>query len=112
MEVHSITVHTRSTVWRGERDTVTKKRYEASTEWEEKCQEAAYMVTVHIDPSIQLKLTKGQSNDGFLMLSRLQGICQTTRNTEFIRLFKEFFTLNFSQFKTISKFLARMKGLE
>ena len=65
-----------------------------------------------ISPGVQLKLTEVEFNDGFLMLTKLRIELQPLGSSEFIRLSKEYYTLQFKAFKLISEYLTRIKVLE
>ena len=91
---------------------VTKKEQEAVKEWAEKSQESADIMTLTISPGVQQKLTEVEFNDGYLMLTRLRTLLQPTGPSEFMRLSKEYYTLRFKAFKTVSEYLNRIKILE
>jgi len=69
-------------------------------------------LTPTLSPSIKRKLSEREFNDGYLMLSRLQVLLQPTGDTQFMRLTKEYYTLDFSNFKDMSDFLTHIKVLE
>ncbi|KAF6231597.1 hypothetical protein HO173_010129 [Letharia columbiana] len=91
---------------------ITKKQEKAMKDWEEKSQEAADLMTPTISPGVQQKLTEAEFNDGYLMLTRLRTILQPTGFSEFMRLSKEYYTLQFKAFKTIPEYLTHIKVLE
>ncbi len=91
---------------------VSKRVQKEMKEWEEKSQEAADVMTPTISPGIQLKLTEAEFNDGYLMLTRLRILLQPTGFSEFIRLSKQYYTVKFGSFKTISEYLTHIKVLE
>lgn len=80
--------------------------------WDEKFQEAADFMTLTISPSVQLKLTEADFNDGYLMLTNLKVHCQSTGSSEFMRLSKEYYTLQFKVFKSTSEYLTHIKVFE
>ena len=88
------------------------KEQKVMKEWEDKCQKAADLMTPTISPGVQQKLTEAEFNDGYLMLSRLRTLLQPTGSSEFMRLSKEYYTLQFKQFKTIPEYLTHIKVLE
>ena len=69
-------------------------------------------MTPTISPGIQQKLTESEFNDGYLMLTRLRILLQPTRSSEFMRLSKEYYILQFKGFKTVSEYLTHIKILE
>ena len=91
---------------------VTKKEQKAIKEWEDKSQEAADLMTPTISRSIKKKLTEAEFNDGYLMLSRLQVLLQPSGSSEFMRLPKEYYSLRFKSFKSMSDYLTHIKVLE
>lgn len=78
---------------------ITKKQEKAMKDWEEKSQEVTDLMTLTISPGIQQKLTEAEFNNGYLMLTRLRIILQPTGSFEFMRLSKEYYTLQFKVFK-------------
>ena len=100
------------TVEDGKEKVLTKKEEKAIKEWEEKCQESADLMTPTISPGVQLKLTEAEFNNGYLMLTKLRIELQPSGDSEFMRLSKEYYTLQFKLFKTISEYLTRIKILE
>ena len=83
----------------GDSTTATKKEQKAIKEWEEKAQEAADIMTPTISRVVKRKLTELEFNDGYLMLSRLQVLLQPSGSSEFMRLSKEYYSL---QYKAIA----------
>ncbi len=96
----------------GESPQITKKEEKAIKQWEEKSQDAADLMTPTISPGIQLLLTDEEFNDGFLMLSRLRTKLQPTGSSEFMRLSKEYYTIQFKSFKSVPQYLTHIKVLE
>ena len=90
----------------------TKKEQKAIKDWEEKSQEAADLMTPTISPGVQQKLTETEFNDGYLMLIKLQLDLQPTGSSEFMRLSKEYYTLQFKAFRTVPEYLTQIKVLE
>ena len=91
---------------------ITKKDQKAIKDWEERSQESADIMTLTISPGVQQKLTESEFNDGYLMLTRLRTLLQPTGPSEFMRLSKEYYTLQFKAFKTVSEYLTKIKTLE
>ena len=93
-------------------EAATKKAEKTQRQWEEKAQEAADLMTPTISPGVQQKLTEADFNDGYLMLISLKVHCQPTGSSEFMRLSKEYYTLQFKAFKSVSEYLTHIKVLE
>ena len=91
---------------------VSKKEQKLIKDWEEKCQEAADLMIPTISPRVQQKLTELEFNDGYLMLTRLRVLLQPTGSSEFMRLSKEYYTIQFKLFKSIPEYLTHIKILE
>lgn len=51
-------------------------------------------------------------NDGYLMLKSLKVHCQLTGFSEFMRLLKEYYTLQYKRFKSVPEYLTHIKVLE
>ena len=92
--------------------TLSRREERAIKEWEDKCQEAADLMTPTISPGIQLILSEAEFNNDFLMLTKLRIELQPGGNSEFMRLSKEYYTLQFKSFKSIPEYLTRIKVLE
>ncbi|KAF6218139.1 hypothetical protein HO133_006098 [Letharia lupina] len=105
-------LYTEDTPEEGDSTAVVKKKEKAIKDWEQKSQEAADLMTPTISPGIQQKLTEAEFNDGYLMLTRLRIILQPTGSSEFMRLSKEYYTLQFKAFKTVPEYLTHIKVLE
>ena len=84
----------------------------AVTKWEEKAQEAADLMTPTISSGVKQRLTEAEFNDGFLMLRHLRELLQPTGSSEFMRLSKEYYTLRFKSFKSVTEYLTQIKVLE
>lgn len=91
---------------------ITEKEQKAMKDWEGKCQDSADLMTPTISPGVQLKLTEADFNDGYLMLTKLRIELQPSGDSEFLRLSKEYYTLQFKSSKSISEYLTRIKILE
>ena len=81
-------------------------------EWEEKSIEAADLMTPTITAPIQAKLTENEFNDGYKMYKRLKELLQPSGETQFMRLTREYYTLNYRDYKDVSEFLDHVKHLE
>lgn len=69
-------------------------------------------MTPIISPRIQQKLTEFEFNNEYLMLTRLQALLQPTGSSKFMRLSKEYYTLQFRSFKSVPEYLTYIKILE
>ena len=101
-----------ATIEEGQERTLTKKEEKAIKDEEDKYQEAADLITPTISPGIQLKLTEAEFNNGYLILIKLRIELQPGGDSEFIRLSKEYYTLQFKLFKLVPEYLTRIKVLE
>ena len=101
-----------ATIEEGQEKTLTKKEERAIKEWEEKCQESADLMTPTISPGVQLKLSEPDFNNGYQMLIKLRIELQPGGDSEFMRLSKEYYTLQFKSFKSMPEYLTRIKVLE
>ena len=93
-------------------DEISTKEQKAIKSWDDKSQEAADVMTPTISPGVQQKLTEAEFNDGYLMLTRLQTTLQPTGSSEFMRLSKEYYMLQFKSFKSVPEYLTHIKVLE
>lgn len=85
---------------------------ETQSDWEEKSIEAADLMTPTITGPIQVKLTEDEFNDGYKMYKRLKELLQPSGEIQFMRLSREYFTLNYRSHKDIHDFLDHVKSLE
>ena len=85
---------------------------EKSSDWQEKSKEAADLMTPTITAPIQAKLTDDEFNDGYRMYKRLKELLQPSGETQFMRLTREYYTLNYRNYKDVSEFLDHVKSLE
>ncbi len=111
-ELEETVTATASTEKEPESQPISQKELKKQQQWEEKSQEAADLMTPTISPGIQQKLTEAEFNDGYLMLTALQTSLQPIGSSEFMRLSKEYYTLQFKAFKTVSEYLTHIKVLE
>jgi hypothetical protein len=61
---------------------------------------------------IKQKLRAKKFNDDYVMLNRLTALLQLIDETQFLRLTRELYTLQYSDFKDVSEFLTRVKVLK
>lgn len=69
-------------------------------------------MTSTISHTIKRKLTEIEFNDGYLMLARLRTLLQPSGSSEFMRLSKEYYSIQFKSFKSMSEYLTYIKILE
>ena len=69
-------------------------------------------MTPTISSGVKQRLTEAEFNDGFLMLKHLRELLQSTRSSKFMRLSKEYYTLRFKLFKSVTEYLTQIKVLE
>ncbi len=81
-------------------------------DWEEKSTDAADLMTPTITALIQAKLTEDNFNDGYKMYKRLKKLIQPLGETQFMRLTREYYTLNYRNYKNVSEFFDHVKSLE
>lgn len=84
----------------------------AAQKWVKCAMKAADAITPNISPSIKQKLTNSEFNDGYVMLSRLTELIKPTGDAEFMRLSKEFYTIDYESFNSMSNYLTHIKLLE
>ena len=89
-----------------------KRRERALKIWEENTQKAADLMTPTISRALKMKLSEAEFNDGYLMLTKLRLELQPSGSSEFMRLSKEYYTLQYKSFKSMSECLTRIKVLE
>lgn len=85
---------------------------ETQSDWEEKSVEAADLMTLTITAPIQAKLTEDEFNDGYKMYKRLKELLQPSGEIQFMRLNREYYTLNYRDHKDIYELLDHVKSLE
>ena len=69
-------------------------------------------MTPTISSKVKQRLIEAEFNNSFLMLRHLRELLQSTRLSKFMRLLKKYYILRFKSFKTITKYLTRIKILE
>ncbi len=85
---------------------------EEKADWEKKSTEAADLMTPTITVPIPAKLTEDEFNDRYKMYKRLKELLQSSGETQFMRLTREYYTLNYRNYKDVSEFLNHVKSLE
>ena len=82
------------------------------TKWEESTQEAADNMTPTISPAVKQKLGEAEFNDGYVMLTKITALYQSKGEAEFMRLTKEYYTIDYHKFGSMSEYLTHIKLLE
>lgn len=85
---------------------------ETQSDWEEMSIEAADLITATVTAPIQVKLTEDEFNDRYKMYKRLKELLQPSGEIQFMRLTREYYTLNYRSNKDTYEFLDHVKSLE
>ena len=80
--------------------------------WEERAMDAADNMTLTISPSVKQELAEADFNNGYLMLTKITAQLRPQGEAEFMRLMKEYYTIDYRRFSTMSEFLTHIKFLE
>ena len=81
-------------------------------EWEKKSTDTADLMTPTITAPIQAKLAEEEFNNRYKMYKRLKELLQPSGKTQFMRLTREYYTLNYRNYKDVFEFLDHVKSLE
>ncbi len=84
----------------------------ALTKWIDSAMKAADLMTPTISGPVKRKLQANAFNDGYLMMTQLANIFAPKGDAEFMRLTKEYYSLRFDDFDSITAYLTHMKILE
>ena len=82
------------------------------TAWLEKMKETADIMTSTIDSKIKSKLKEEHFNNSYLMLQKIKEELKLTGDAQFMRLTKEYYSLNINDFKGMPELLNKIKKLE
>lgn len=74
--------------------------------------EAADFMTPTVSDSIKQKVQTNALNNGFLMMNQLTDICAAKGEAEFMRLTREYYSLNFDEYDSITAYLTKIETLE
>ena len=80
--------------------------------WLEKVEETADIMTPTIGPKMKSKLKDEHFNNSYLMLLKLKEELEPTGDAQFMRLTKEYYSLNINDFKGMPELLDKVKKLE
>ena len=84
----------------------------ALAKWKESSQEAADTMTPTISGPVKKRISAHEFNCGYLMLARVTALNRPTGDGEFMRLTKEYYTLRYTNFDTMTDYLTHIKLLE
>lgn len=82
------------------------------TEWKNKTEETADYMTPTIGSKMKNKLKDEHFNNSYKMLLRIKEELEPTGDAQFMRLTKEYYSLNIKDYKDMSEFLDKVKKLE
>lgn len=80
--------------------------------WKESSTEAADTMTPTISPTVKQKLQATAYDCGFLMMTQLAARFAPKGDAEFMRLNKEYYSLRYEDFDSITSYLTQIKTLE
>ncbi|KAG6989817.1 hypothetical protein G7Y79_00063g093680 [Physcia stellaris] len=82
------------------------------TEWKSKAEETADYMTPTIGTKMKNKLKDEHFNNSYKMLLRIKEELEPIGDAQFMRLTKEYYSLNIKDYKDMSEFLDKVKQLE
>ena len=80
--------------------------------WIAKAEETTDIMTSTISPSIKKKLNDIHFNNSYFMLQRIKEKLQSSDDAQFMKLTQKYYSLDYDNFKNMSKFLDHVKLLE
>ena len=80
--------------------------------WLQSAMEAADVMTLTISGPVKKKLQANAFNDGFQMMIQLAGHFAPKGEAEFMRLTREYYTLRYEDFNSMTSYLTQIKTLE
>lgn len=80
--------------------------------WKDSCQEAADEMTPTISDTVKAKLQTDAFDDGFLMMIQLANLYAPKGEAEFMRLTREYYSLRYDDFDSMTSYLTQIKTLE
>ena len=84
----------------------------ALAKWKESSMDAADIVTPTISGPVKQKLQATTFDCGFLMMTKLADIYAPKGDAEFIRLTREYYSLRYEEFSSMTSYLTYIKTLE
>lgn len=80
--------------------------------WNEFCQDAVDEMTLTISDIVKAKLQADAYDNGFLMMTQLANLYASKGDAEFMRLTREYYSLRFEDFDSMTSYLTQIKTLE
>ncbi|CAD6586966.1 MAG: hypothetical protein ASARMPRED_002898 [Alectoria sarmentosa] len=80
--------------------------------WNDSCQEAADEMTPTISDPVKAKLQTDAFDNGFLMMIQLANLYAPKGEAEFMRLTREYYSLRYDDFDSMTSYLTQIKTLE
>ena len=84
----------------------------ALAKWIESSTDAADAMTPTISGLVKQRLTQDDFNCGLKMMTYITDLYRPTGDGEFIRLTKEYYTLKYHKFETVTDYITLIKSLE
>lgn len=84
----------------------------ALAKWKDSNQEAADEMTPTISETVKQRLQANAFDDGFLMMTQLAEIYAPKGDAEFMRLTREYYSLRYDEFDSMTHYLTQIKTLE
>ena len=88
------------------------KSAQIQAKWLHSAMEAADLMTPTISGSVKQKLKTNTFDNGFLMMNQLIEIYAPKGEAEFMRLTREYYSLKFEEYGSITAYLTKIKTLE
>lgn len=84
----------------------------ALVKWKDSSEEAADVMTPTISGPVKQRLAADEFNCGFKMMSHLTDLYRPTGDDEFMRLTKQYYTIKYSKFESVTDYITHIKLLE
>ncbi|KAF6222411.1 hypothetical protein HO133_001497 [Letharia lupina] len=88
------------------------KSVTAQAKWRDSAMEAADLITPTISGPVKQKLQANAFDDGYLMMTSLANIYAPKGDAEFMRLTREYYSLRYEDFDSMTHYLTQIKTLE
>ncbi|KAF6221652.1 hypothetical protein HO133_001620 [Letharia lupina] len=88
------------------------KSVTAQAKWRDSAMEAADLITPTISGPVKQKLQANAFDDGYLMMTSLVNIYAPKGDAEFMRLTREYYSLRYEDFDSMTHYLTQIKTLE
>ena len=89
-----------------------EKSAPVQAKWTQSAMEAADLMTPTTSGSVKQKLQVGASDSGFIMITQLIDTYAPKGKAEFMRLTREYYSLRFADYDSITTYLTKIKTLE